>query len=350
MKRIFTSAIVILSLLAAFCFPASASDHISATLSGEFVHPGEETIITLYLEETTVSSLGVQVNGDDFTVVSAKWIPSGLMASFDMSKNKGVFSPGGATAMKGALFTVTVVANAPVGSCPVISLTIIGKNGTQTVFEETLRFCIEVRCPGHQFGEFIPGPDTHSKTCTICGEVSEYNHNWGEGVVTVDPSENAPGEMTYTCLDCGQKRTDVLPQLQPTPTEPAPTEPAPTEPVPTEPAPTEPVPTEPAPTEPTPTEPAPTEPAPTEPAPIEPVPTEPAPTEPTPTEPAPTEPVPTEPAPTEPVPTESVPNESLESKAQPPMTGSSILIAVIALCIVGGAAIFGILAWKRKTR
>ena len=272
------------------------------------------------------------------------------MASFDMSKNKGVFSPGGATVMKGELFAITLVNNAPIGSCPAISMTVIGKNGTQTVFEETLRFTVEVRCPGHQYGEFIPGDETHSRICTLCGDQLEAGHGWGEGVVTIDPSVTAPGEMTYTCQDCGKTRTEPLPQLEPAPTEPIPTEPAPTEPAPTEPNPTEPAPTEPTPTEPTPTEPIPTEPAPTEPMPTEPNPTEPNPTEPAPTEPAPTELTPTEPAPTELTPTEPTPTEAVLNKTSTPKTGSNTIFAIIVASICGGAAILAFLVLKSKRR
>ena len=38
-------------------------------------------------------------------------------------------------------------------------------------------------------------------------------HQFGEGVVTQKPTAKAPGEMTYTCAACGEKKTEAIPQL-----------------------------------------------------------------------------------------------------------------------------------------
>ena len=62
-----------------------------------------------------------------------------------------------------------------------------------------------------------PGFTTY--TCTRCGdkytdaETAALNHDWGEGVVTRQPTETSTGVRTYTCTRCAEKRTEVIPML-----------------------------------------------------------------------------------------------------------------------------------------
>ena len=53
-------------------------------------------------------------------------------------------------------------------------------------------------------------------TCT-CGDgyttdvTPALGHNWNEGLVTTEPTENTPGVRTYTCQRCGDTRTEEIP-------------------------------------------------------------------------------------------------------------------------------------------
>ncbi len=42
-----------------------------------------------------------------------------------------------------------------------------------------------------------------------------HEHTWDEGVVTVAPTYTTEGEITYTCTECGETYTDVIPPLEP---------------------------------------------------------------------------------------------------------------------------------------
>jgi len=63
---------------------------------------------------------------------------------------------------------------------------------------------------------------TKSHSCSVCG-LTEYimepdsanpeNHNWDEGIVTREPTVDAEGEKTYTCLACGTAKTETLEKL-----------------------------------------------------------------------------------------------------------------------------------------
>ena len=62
-------------------------------------------------------------------------------------------------------------------------------------------------------------PGTMTYTCTVCGQTKTevipatgpHTHVWGEGTVTVAPTETTPGVRTYTCTVCGQTRTEIIP-------------------------------------------------------------------------------------------------------------------------------------------
>jgi len=57
-------------------------------------------------------------------------------------------------------------------------------------------------------------------TCIHCGETRSEDwgeplgHAWDEGVVTLEPTEDSEGLMTYTCGRCGETRTEVIPALE----------------------------------------------------------------------------------------------------------------------------------------
>ena len=56
----------------------------------------------------------------------------------------------------------------------------------------------------------------HDRTCTNgCGHVSTATsaHSWNEGVETVKPTTKVEGEMTYTCINCGETKTEVIEKL-----------------------------------------------------------------------------------------------------------------------------------------
>ena len=52
-------------------------------------------------------------------------------------------------------------------------------------------------------------------TCTECGEtktdiIPKIEHKWDNGVVTKDPTCTAEGERTYTCDSCGETKTSII--------------------------------------------------------------------------------------------------------------------------------------------
>ena len=65
----------------------------------------------------------------------------------------------------------------------------------------------------HNFGDWTSNDDTtHTRTCT-CGEAETENHSWNVGIETKHPTHTDYGEMTYTCSDCGETKTDKIDKL-----------------------------------------------------------------------------------------------------------------------------------------
>ena len=56
--------------------------------------------------------------------------------------------------------------------------------------------------------------------CSVCGEilvaqteVPALGHTWDDGVVTTEPTYSKDGVKTFTCLRCGETRTETIPHL-----------------------------------------------------------------------------------------------------------------------------------------
>ena len=56
-------------------------------------------------------------------------------------------------------------------------------------------------------------------TCKVCGDSYEDNrtakleHTWDEGVITLQPTTSKEGEKTFTCLSCGETKTETVAKL-----------------------------------------------------------------------------------------------------------------------------------------
>ena len=77
----------------------------------------------------------------------------------------------------------------------------------------------------HEWGEWVVTVEptytevgSQTKTCALCGETEteelpkkECEHAWGEWVVTVKPTYTTVGSQTRTCSECGATETEELP-------------------------------------------------------------------------------------------------------------------------------------------
>ena len=77
----------------------------------------------------------------------------------------------------------------------------------------------EIVVPAEEATCTEPGK-TEGSHCSVCGEVIKaqeeipaLGHDWDEGIVTKEATNDEDGEMTYTCKRCGEEKTEVIPRL-----------------------------------------------------------------------------------------------------------------------------------------
>lgn len=76
---------------------------------------------------------------------------------------------------------------------------------------------LTVPAKGHKPGSFSNNEQTHWMTCAVCGAstTEAEAHDWDEGIVTTQPTEDTDGILTYTCDTCGYTYTEAIPALGP---------------------------------------------------------------------------------------------------------------------------------------
>ncbi len=70
---------------------------------------------------------------------------------------------------------------------------------------------------GHAYGAWTPLNDTqHQRVCANdASHIETADHQWNDGEITKQPTEEAEGEKTFTCIVCGATRTEPIPKLEP---------------------------------------------------------------------------------------------------------------------------------------
>ena len=77
--------------------------------------------------------------------------------------------------------------------------------GTITVHEE--------EC-SHDWSDWKKSSSTrHKRSCDLCGEVEYDSHEWDDGEVTEEATEDTTGVLTYSCDICGATKTEIIPEL-----------------------------------------------------------------------------------------------------------------------------------------
>ena len=177
--------------------------------------------------------------------------------------------------------------------------------------------------------EWSKDNDQHWKECKKCKTEepgSKNSHEWDEGTITVEPTTEQEGEKTFTCKICGHKRTEEIPKLEVSETDPpvptqSETDPPVTPPSETDPPVTPPSETDPPVTPPSETDPLVTPPSETNPPVTPPSETDPPVTPPSETDPSVTPPIETDPPVTPPSETDSP--VTPPSETDPPVTSPS---------------------------
>lgn len=84
---------------------------------------------------------------------------------------------------------------------------VCGEKGDKT-FETT-------EPPSHKYGSALKSDaNYHWAECSRCGDQKDkVSHNWNDGEITKHPTTNAEGEKTFTCKECGYKRTESIDKL-----------------------------------------------------------------------------------------------------------------------------------------
>lgn len=68
----------------------------------------------------------------------------------------------------------------------------------------------------HSWGDWAKtSSKQHKRSCKLCGESEYERHDWDDGEVTEEATEDSTGALTYTCVVCGATKTETIPALEP---------------------------------------------------------------------------------------------------------------------------------------
>ena len=65
----------------------------------------------------------------------------------------------------------------------------------------------------HSFGSWSKADETHHKRYCSCGAEDLAAHVWDEGTVSIEPTTEKTGIMTYACRECSRTKLESIPKL-----------------------------------------------------------------------------------------------------------------------------------------
>ncbi len=86
-------------------------------------------------------------------------------------------------------------------------------NGGTNTFGNVTNY-IDVWCSHATYRYTAINEKTHTRVCASCGESDVQNHLFTTPVVTKEPTYDAPGERTYTCVLCGGTKKETVAPLK----------------------------------------------------------------------------------------------------------------------------------------
>lgn len=216
MKK-FVILLTVLLLLTAVAIPAfAANTEVAVTGSTDIAYAGDEVTFSVAASgDVPYTSFGVMLTFDEqvFEFVSVEEADTGaLLQNYDKSKNTFIMAFQDPTAYTGTIFTVKLKVKA---DAPFVTATVSGqvsaKNGNDAV-ESTLKSAqVAIGCR-HNYTWDAADADSHTGTCSVCGDVKTETHTWADEGINITPATcTDTGSETFECLLCRATKTVELP-------------------------------------------------------------------------------------------------------------------------------------------
>lgn len=211
MKKLLTIALCFV-LAFSVCISVSAAQ---ASVSGPTtITEGSTAQFTVSINgcpDATSASVSVSV-GENLAVESGTWL-IGSLKKFFTDTNKGASGDFSSPDINGSVFKLSVKGVNQSTAPQNIVVTITAKNGANEVFNQTSKISATVTCAVHIFGNFTKVSDTqHGRTCSACGYRELADHSWDSGSIIKAANCRESGLSEHTCIVCGAKASNTLPQ------------------------------------------------------------------------------------------------------------------------------------------
>lgn len=83
-------------------------------------------------------------------------------------------------------------------------------SSTADSHSRTCSACGNVETGTHGFGAWAPSGEGHARSCGTCGYSESGSHGWNEGSITTQPDCSHAGVKTFTCQQCSATRTEEV--------------------------------------------------------------------------------------------------------------------------------------------
>lgn len=166
---------------------------------------------------------------------SCKWEKNGPLSGFN-NKNGGAWAAEAPISLQGTVCTLAFRVRSDADFTDTqVSCTLMVMRNNEVVGQYQASAKVGLSC-SHKYGVWKDGGAvSHSRTCSLCGQIQTQAHSWDEGKLSPDPNKPGMQQKTFTCSACGGTKSVTVESEheQTTPTEP--TTPETTEPVNTQP-------------------------------------------------------------------------------------------------------------------
>jgi len=230
MYKLFRNILITVSCLLMLTVVAFATENTAFSVVDAEGVAGETVTVPIFIDNNSgVVSISLEIKYDTSTfslkeVIDKSLLPNAmhttqLMSSYYLTWDNDTSTENYTQTGCLAELVFVIADNTAVGEYPItISIprdgVLSNDGGEISCSVSSGKICVISNRCNHDWGDWKKSSNAkHKHVCSLCDEVEYETHDWDNGIITEEPTEDEVGIKVYTCEICAGTKSEIIPAL-----------------------------------------------------------------------------------------------------------------------------------------